>query len=46
MTAFASAAFATTVRVINRVHDRTTDCRTDALPAHTTCFTFNTEVVL
>ncbi|OHX18197.1 hypothetical protein BI344_10995 [Chromobacterium sphagni] len=37
--AFASAAFTTTVRVIDRVHRRTANGRADAAPTRSTCFT-------
>ncbi len=33
--------FTTTVWVVNRVHRCTTDSRTDSLPAHTSCFSFD-----
>src|SRR5690348_1875229 len=46
VTACCGAPFATTVRVVNRVHDDTTNCRTNAAPTHRACFTDLAEVVL
>src|SRR4051812_38955592 len=45
MTTCCSLTFTTTVRVIDRVHDHTTHCRTNAAPTHGTRFTDLAQIV-
>ena len=45
MTATRSAAFTTTMRVINRVHGYTTNCRPNTTPTFGACFTQLAQIV-